>query len=69
MHEWFAQPVADGRMAAARDRATAHRLRVIGGRDLASRLVTPVAAITERGSARLRRRRATAAAVVTRPAC
>ena len=38
MHEWFAQPIATGRMAAANDRATVHRLRVVEGRDVASRI-------------------------------
>lgn len=68
MHEWFAQPIAAERMAAARNRATVHRLRVVGGDDLVSRLAAPFVALTDGGSTRLQRRRATAAAVVG-PAC
>lgn len=64
MHDWFARPIAAGRMADARQRATAHNLRVAEGRDLTSRLATPLAAMADGGSNRLRRRRATAAAAV-----
>lgn len=68
MHEWFAQPIAAGRMTAAHKRATAHRLRIVRGRDLTSLLAAPFAAQDDSGSTRLRRRRATAAAAVG-PAC
>lgn len=68
MHDWFAQPIAAGRMAAAHERATAHRLRVSRGQDLASRVATPLVSTDGRGSTRLQRRRATAAAAVA-PAC
>lgn len=64
MHEWFAQPIATERMAAARERATARRLRVARGHDLASRIATPLVATDSTGSTRLQRRRATAAAAV-----
>ncbi len=64
MHEWFAQPIAAGRIAAARQRATAHRLRVVEGRDLTSRLTGSLSTAADHGEARLRRRRTAAAAAV-----
>ena len=67
MHEWFAHPIAESRMAADQRRATLHRVRVAQGRDLASRLTTALVAVADRRATVARRRRATAAAVV-RPA-
>lgn len=64
MHEWFAQPIAEGRMAADQHRATLHRVRVAQGRDLASRMTTALIDAADRGATRLRRRRAIAAVAV-----
>lgn len=67
MHQWFAQPIAEGRMAADQRRAALHRVRVAQGRDLASRMTSALVALADRRATVARRRRATAAAVV-RPA-
>lgn len=64
MHEWFAQKIAEDRIAADQQRATLHRLRVAQGRDLASRLTTTLLAAAEAGAARTRRRRILATAVL-----
>ena len=64
MHEWFAQPLADARMDAMRQRATAHRLRVVRGRDLTTRLSGPLLSVADRSASRLQQRRVDAAAVV-----
>ncbi len=64
MHTWFAQPIAEGRMAADRHRATLHRLRVAQGRDLSSRMTTALVVAADDAAARLQRRRATAMAVL-----
>lgn len=68
MHEWFAQPIAASRAAAMRQRATAHRLRVVGGSDFGTRVSAPLVALAGRSAARQRRRQMTAAAAVG-PAC
>lgn len=68
MHEWFATPLAAGRMENMQQRATAHRLRVARGRDLTARLSGPLLSAADRGAARLDRRRNSAAGVVG-PAC
>jgi hypothetical protein len=65
MHTWFAQPIAAGRMAADQQRALQRRVRVAQGRDVASRTLTAFIAAADRGATRLRRRRATAAAVLS----
>ena len=63
MHEWFAQSIAEGRMAADERRATLHRVRVAQGRDLASRMTAALVRAADRSAARRRRRRRRAAAV------
>lgn len=64
MHEWFATPLAAGRMDDMQQRATAHRLRVVRGHDLTARLSGPLFSAADRGAARLERRRDVAATVV-----
>ncbi len=68
MHEWFAQPIAASRTAAMRQRATTHRLRVVGGNDFGTRVSAPLLAAADRSATRLRQRQVTAAAAVG-PAC
>ena len=64
MHEYFAQSIAAGRMAADRQRATRHRVRVARGRDLSSRATTALVATARRSARRRRHRRAAAVAVL-----
>lgn len=64
MHQWFAQTIAEERMAADQQRATAHRVLVAQGRDLASRGTAALLAAAERSAARTRRRRTLATAVL-----
>lgn len=64
MHEWFAQPVAAARIDAKRRGAAAHRLRIVRGRDLTTRLSGPLLSAAGRSESRLRQRRVAAAAGV-----